>query len=113
MLGDGGQQPSPYPRHPVQPLETAERATSSPVGNDAFREAGPDSREPGNVFRACPVDIDPLTRAQWTGQGHRAVFVSKRRLGREGLDQLDFSRGLAGTRDHEPHGVTGHRKAKQ
>jgi len=86
MVGDGGQQGCADAWHAIQPLEAAERATDRSIGDDAFREARPDSREPGNLCRPRPVEIDPLAWAERAGQGHGAVLVGQRRLGREGLD---------------------------
>jgi hypothetical protein len=113
VIGDGGQENSTDPRYSVQPLETAERATGRPVRDDAFREARPDSREPGNLCRASPVDIDLFARPERPGQGYRAVFVGEGGLGGECLDQLYLAGRLAGVRDHDPHRVTGDRESKQ
>jgi hypothetical protein len=113
VVSDGGQQGGADAGHAIQPLEAAERATGASIGDDAFREARPDSREPGNLCRARPVDIDPLARAERAGQSYGAVFVGKRRLGRERLDQLDLARRLAGAGNHEPHRVTSDRETKE
>ena len=58
MTGDGSEQRNPYSGDSVEALQTAEWATGLPVGNYAFREAGPDSRQPGNLGRTCPVDVN-------------------------------------------------------
>ena len=61
---DCGQHRGPHARDSVQSSDVAERATGLPIGNNAFRQSRPDSRQPGHFFRARPVKIDTLPRAQ-------------------------------------------------
>ena len=107
------QERSPDARNPVQSSKGAERATRIPIGNNAFRQPRPDSRQPGQFFRSRPIKIDTLPRVERPVQRDRTVLVCQGRLSGQRLDQLDLPGGLAGAAGDQPGSVPGHRQGEK
>jgi len=107
------QEGRPNPRHAVQSCQVAEWATGLPIGNNAFRQPRPDSRQPGHFCRPRPVKIDTLPGLQRPAEGDGAVLVGQGRLARQRLDQLDLAGGLTGAAGDEPSGVAGDGESQQ
>ncbi len=113
MVGDCGEQTGPHSTDSVQARQGAERPPGVPVGNYAFREARPDSRQSGNLGRPRPVDVNFFARLERPSQGHGALLVGQRGLGGKGAHQLDLTGRLARSGDDRPDRVTGDGQAEQ
>jgi hypothetical protein len=66
------------------------------VGHHALGESHADPRKAGELRGGGAIGIDPLARAEGTGERQHAVAMRKRGLWRQSLQQLDLTRWCSG-----------------